>query len=56
MHYYCSVFQSFLVRKNFFNNAEKGFFKTEKREAQVKNPMTGKLGHVVLELYVIHVV
>jgi len=32
--------QSYLVRKSFFNNEERGFFKTEKREAQAKNPMT----------------
>jgi len=32
--------QSFLIRKSFFNHEERGFFKTEKREAQAKNPMT----------------
>ncbi|RUS91260.1 hypothetical protein EGW08_000972 [Elysia chlorotica] len=31
---------SFLIRKSFFNNEERGFFKTEQRESQAKNPMT----------------
>ena len=30
------------MRKTFFNQEDKGFFKVEKREAQAKNPMTGK--------------
>ncbi|KAK2183511.1 hypothetical protein NP493_309g02085 [Ridgeia piscesae] len=32
--------QSFLMRKEFFNNKETGYFKTEKREPVVNNPMT----------------
>ncbi|KAL5013774.1 hypothetical protein ScPMuIL_008044 [Solemya velum] len=32
--------QAFLMRKRYFNDEEKGFFKTEKREAAVKSPMT----------------
>ncbi|XP_002738218.1 ER membrane protein complex subunit 3-like [Saccoglossus kowalevskii] len=31
---------SFVMRKHFFNDEEKGFFKTQKRQGQVKNPMT----------------
>ena len=29
------------MRKEFFNDEDKGFFKTQKREPVVKNPMTG---------------
>lgn len=32
--------QSFLMRKEFFNKEDSGYFKTQKREAVVKNPMT----------------
>ncbi|KAJ8301706.1 hypothetical protein KUTeg_020693 [Tegillarca granosa] len=32
--------QGFIMRKNFFNNDNDGFFKTAKREAAAKNPMT----------------
>merc|ERR1712179_413393 len=32
--------QSFLMRKNFFNNTETGFFKREKRDSNMANPMT----------------
>ncbi|XP_014664661.1 PREDICTED: ER membrane protein complex subunit 3-like [Priapulus caudatus] len=32
--------ESFLMRKNFFNNEETGFFKTQKRAAPAQNPMT----------------
>jgi len=32
--------QSFQMRKHFFNNEQTGFFKTQKREPVVKNPMT----------------
>lgn len=35
------VFQSFLMRKNFFNDSKEGYFKKEKRETANKNPMTG---------------
>lgn len=31
---------SFLMRKHFFNNEHDGFFKTQKRDAVMKNPMT----------------
>lgn len=30
-----------MMRKEFFNHEEKGFFKTQKREPVMKNPMTG---------------
>ena len=29
------------MRKEFFNNGETGYFKTQQREPVVKNPMTG---------------
>ncbi|XP_063710805.1 ER membrane protein complex subunit 3-like [Symsagittifera roscoffensis] len=32
--------QSFLMRKQFFNNTETGFFKKEKRDQNMANPMT----------------
>ena len=32
--------QSFLKRKFFFNDEREGYFKVNKREAQMKNPMT----------------
>ncbi|XP_064606550.1 ER membrane protein complex subunit 3-like [Liolophura sinensis] len=32
--------QGFLMRKSYFNEEDKGFFKTQKREAVAKNPMT----------------
>jgi len=32
--------QSFQMRKHFFNNEQTGFFKTQKREPVMKNPMT----------------
>ncbi|KAK8783020.1 ER membrane protein complex subunit 3 [Amblyomma americanum] len=32
--------QSFLMRKNFFNNEETGYFKTQKRTPVMQNPMT----------------
>merc|ERR1712179_127126 len=32
--------QSFLMRKSFFNNTETGFFKREKRDSNMANPMT----------------
>ena len=35
--------KSFNMRKQFFNNEESGFFKTQKREGVVQNPMAGKL-------------
>lgn len=31
---------AFNMRKSFFNDEDRGFFKTQKREAAVKNPMT----------------
>ena len=37
------LFQSFLMRKEFFNNETNGFFKTQTREPVMKNPMTGRL-------------
>lgn len=36
-------FQGFLMRKSFFNAENTGYFKTEKRESNAKNPMTGML-------------
>ena len=30
------------MRKDYLNNEETGYFRTQKREAVVKNPMTGK--------------
>lgn len=35
-------FQSFAMRKHYFNNPETGFFKKVKRKVTPKNPMTGK--------------
>lgn len=35
------MFQSFAMRKHFFNDAETGFFKKAKRKVVAKNPMTG---------------
>lgn len=35
------LLQSFQIRKHFFNNDEKGFFKTEKRKPRMQNPMGG---------------
>ncbi|XP_074656458.1 ER membrane protein complex subunit 3-like [Tubulanus polymorphus] len=32
--------QAYNMRKRFFNDEETGFFKTQKRDSQVKNPMT----------------
>lgn len=32
--------QSFLMRKHFFNNEETGYFKTQKRQPTMQNPMT----------------
>ena len=34
--------QSYYMRKNYLANDESGFFKKEKREAAVQNPMTGE--------------
>ena len=31
------------MRKDFFNNEETGYFKTQQREPVVKNPMTGNI-------------
>ena len=36
------------MRKEFFNNKETGYFKTEKREPVVNNPMTGKSYHTLV--------
>ena len=36
----CVLQQSFLRRKFFFNDEKEGYFKVNKREAQMKNPMT----------------
>lgn len=38
---YIHSFQGFLMRKSFFNAENTGYFKTEKRESNAKNPMTG---------------
>ncbi len=38
----CVPFQSFAMRKQYFNNPETGFFKKVKRKVIPKNPMTGK--------------
>ena len=47
------------MRKDFFNNEEHGFLKTQKREPVMKNPMTGGpnlhlVGHGFIKLIGIH--
>lgn len=35
------------MRKSFFNAENTGYFKTEKRESNAKNPMTGMLNKLI---------
>ena len=39
------------MRKEYFNNKERGFFKTQKREAAVKNPMSGSYHYILVVIY-----
>lgn len=36
-------FQAFNMRKHFFNDKDTGYFRTQKREPNMKNPMTGNI-------------
>lgn len=45
------LFQSFAMRKDYFNNPETGFFKKVKRKVIPKNPMTGTSYYNIQEIY-----
>ena len=45
------MLQAYLMRKDFFNHETSGFFKTQKRDPVMKNPMTGQQDYTIKPLH-----